>query len=103
MTADEVLKALHERGAELTADGDQLRYRATKTAIGPELRQAIASHKAELLSRLTTAPAKEPPPPDQIGEPCPDCGAAEWWIWLDGRRLCRPCLIRGGPPTEGSA
>jgi hypothetical protein len=36
-------------------------------------------------------------PPEELGDPCPDCGAKEKWIWLDGRRLCRPCVIRGGP------
>jgi hypothetical protein len=34
-------------------------------------------------------------PPDELGEPCPACGSKEKWIWLDGRQLCRPCLIRG--------
>jgi hypothetical protein len=37
-----------------------------------------------------------PPAPDEVGgDPCPDCGAAEWWIWLDGSRLCRGGLIQG--------
>lgn len=30
--------------------------------------------------------------------PCPRCGAHEQWRWLDGRPLCRPCLIQGGTP-----
>jgi hypothetical protein len=37
-------------------------------------------------------------PPDELSEPCPDCGSKEKWIWLDGRRLCRPCVIQGGSP-----
>jgi hypothetical protein len=37
-----------------------------------------------------------PPPPDEVGgDPCPDCGAAEWWRWVDGSRVCRRGLIRG--------
>jgi Zinc-binding domain of primase-helicase len=35
------------------------------------------------------------PPPDELGEPCPECGAKEKWRWLDGRSLCRACLISG--------
>jgi hypothetical protein len=35
-------------------------------------------------------------PADELGEPCTVCGSPEKWVWLDGRRLCRPCLIRDG-------
>jgi hypothetical protein len=43
-------------------------------------------------------------PPDELGEPCPDCGGIEKWRWLDGRLLCRTCLIRGDPsPAEARA
>jgi hypothetical protein len=26
-------------------------------------------------------------------EPCQTCGSRERWVWLDGRALCRVCLI----------
>jgi hypothetical protein len=39
-------------------------------------------------------------PADELGEPCVVCGSKEKWVWLDGRRLCRPCLIRGGDAGE---
>ena len=41
-------------------------------------------------------------PPDEFGDPCPDCSSKEKWVWLDGRRLCRPCLIRGHGPSVAS-
>jgi hypothetical protein len=42
-------------------------------------------------------------PPDEVGgDPCPNCGAAERWIWLDGRRRCRPGLITGRAPATAS-
>jgi hypothetical protein len=33
------------------------------------------------------------PPPDELGEPCADCGSKDKWRWLDKRLLCRPCVI----------
>jgi hypothetical protein len=39
----------------------------------------------------------EAPPPDELGEPCADCGTKEKWRWLDGRLLCRACLLRETP------
>jgi hypothetical protein len=37
---------------------------------------------------LTAAPA------DCLSvDPCPICGSQERWHWLDGRALCRVCLI----------
>jgi hypothetical protein len=42
---------------------------------------------------FSPTPAKEPPPPDLIGEPCSTCGSQERWRWVDGSLLCRPGLI----------
>jgi hypothetical protein len=42
-------------------------------------------------------------PPDELGEPCPQCAGKEKWRWLDGRLLCRPCLVREAQPTAGTA
>jgi hypothetical protein len=44
------------------------------------------------------------PPPDELGKPCPACGTKEKWRWLDGRLVCRTCLIqRNPPPTTATA
>jgi hypothetical protein len=46
--------------------------------------------RAEVFS---PTPAKGPPPPDLISEPCSVCGSQERWRWIDGSLLCRPGLI----------
>jgi pyochelin synthetase len=52
MTLNELLAQLSERGVNLWADNDQLRVRAQKGALTPELRDSLAEHKAELLLLL---------------------------------------------------
>ncbi len=32
------------------------------------------------------------------GEPCPQCGSKERCRWLDGRLICRSCLMQGNEP-----
>ena len=49
MNATELLAELHSRGVVLEAAGERLRYDAPKGALTPELRAALAEHKAELL------------------------------------------------------
>jgi hypothetical protein len=66
-----------------------------------ELRE-VSRTKRELGSPLKASIADRYPP-DEFGERCSVCGSPEKWIWLDGRRLCRPCLIRGGPLAPVSA
>jgi hypothetical protein len=34
-------------------------------------------------------------PADELGALCDTCGSNEKWRWLDGRLLCRLCLIGG--------
>ena len=52
MTTLELLENLQNRGVELTPDGDLLRWRAPAGALTPALRQALASHKTEVLAHL---------------------------------------------------
>jgi hypothetical protein len=40
-------------------------------------------------------PVKQPPPADEIGAACPDCGSTEKWKWIDGSLICRRGLIQG--------
>ena len=79
MTLSELLAELSERGVNLWAEGDQLRIRAPKEALTPELRNSLAESKAELLLLLrqsnggmsdTSIPVIEPAP-DQRHEPFP--------------------------------
>ncbi len=53
MSADELLIELKARGVSLEVDGDRLRVDAPKGAVTPELREALAAHKAEVLALLT--------------------------------------------------
>jgi hypothetical protein len=50
--AFEVLTELRDRGVELTVVDGELRYRAPRGVLTPELRDALARHKAELLALL---------------------------------------------------
>ncbi|MCW5967585.1 MAG: hypothetical protein KIT57_03665 [Blastocatellales bacterium] len=68
MTLDTLLDELQERGIELTPAGDRLRYRAPQGALTPELKQAIAERKPELLAILGEKHA-----PTEKGR-CPVCG-----------------------------
>ena len=65
----------------------------------PEMTRVVGTSTSN--EAATIAPPSTPnppPPPDLLGDPCPDCGSKEKWVWLDQRRLCRPCLIRGSSP-----
>lgn len=52
MNLDELLAELSQRSVKLWADGDQLRIRAPKAILTPELRDSLTEYKAELLSLL---------------------------------------------------
>jgi hypothetical protein len=83
-----VLTAIQRAGVELHADGARLYYRAPVGALTSELRAVIAPHKTALV-QLLSAPAA-----DVLSEePCHVCGSHERWQWVDGRALCRVCLI----------
>ncbi len=53
MTAGEVLTVCREAGIRLEVVGDRLRFDAPVGALTPELRDALARHKRELLDVLT--------------------------------------------------
>lgn len=53
MTAAEILTETRRLGIVLLADGQRLRYRAPKCLMTPELREALAARKPELLALLT--------------------------------------------------
>jgi hypothetical protein len=57
MGATDVLTELERRGVELAVEGDRLRFRP-RDAVPPELRAAMAAHKADLL-RLVEAEERE--------------------------------------------
>jgi TubC N-terminal docking domain len=71
------------------APGDQGALRVSPPGVLPSpLKEVLKAHKAEILQLLTA------PPADVMSEhPCTMCGSYERWHWLDGRTLCRLCLV----------
>lgn len=57
MTVGKLLAEFRSQGIELWADGQELRYRAPKSALPPERLQAIRARKAEILEFLRAGPA----------------------------------------------
>jgi TubC N-terminal docking domain/Zinc-binding domain of primase-helicase len=101
MTARDLHRELTRCGVILTAYGDRLHVDAPISMLTAELRRAMIKHKAELLQLLSTplAPApfqRDVPPADCLSDsPCAVCGSYDRWRWLDGRLICRACLIHG--------
>ena len=79
MTPRELLVQLREKGVEIKSNGDRLVIDAPKGAITPDVRDALAANKAELLKILNTpppterpvspAPTQEPPAPTRVEDP----------------------------------
>ena len=60
MTATETLLGLlNERGIEIWAEGDRLRFRAAEGTLPPELRAQLRDHRSELLAGLRERSAAE--------------------------------------------
>ena len=57
MTPTDLLDTLEERGITLIPDGTDLRYRGPRGAFTPDLRAAVASHKALLMEWGVTVQA----------------------------------------------
>ncbi|MBI3329653.1 MAG: hypothetical protein HYZ81_23475 [Nitrospinae bacterium] len=92
MTPEAILDTLKMSGARVEVVGDKLRCRAPEGTFTPELRQAMAQHKAALLRLLTTPDARRE-------TPCPACGASDWRATPDGGRWCLPCVLAGRTPV----
>jgi hypothetical protein len=109
MSVSALLSECRKRGITLNLSGGRLRYRAPKDAITPELKAALAAHKARLVSQLqsrdavatvlevfpgatviaedvpATAPGQQEPAEAAfeawaVGEQCPACGGNEYWL-----------------------
>lgn len=60
MTAAELLAELKKLGVLLICDGDALRIKAPAGVLTPELKAALAEHKAALLAQLTAGAGPTP-------------------------------------------
>ena len=59
MTPAALLSDLRRRGVKLTAEGDQLRYRAPRGTLRPTDLEALRAHKRSLLDALREAAAED--------------------------------------------
>src|SRR5262249_5029884 len=74
MSPRELLVQLREKGVEIKSNGDRLVIDAPKGAITPDMRDALAANKAELLKILNAPPPVEKPSPaviEKSAEPKP--------------------------------
>jgi hypothetical protein len=69
MSPRELLVQLREKGVEIKSNGDRLLIDAPKGAITPDLRDALAANKAELLRILNTPAPGDKLSPRSIEKP----------------------------------
>jgi len=89
MSAAVLLESLRSRGVILSADGDQIKYRAPRGTMTPDLRQALADRKGELLALLSEQ--QSGPKPSLLSQNIITVYAREW---PDSCPLCEssvPC------------
>jgi hypothetical protein len=88
MTVSEILAQCLMLGVILAA-GDDGKLRVSPAGVlSAELRAQLQANKETLRRHLTA------PPADVLGnEPCNVCGSRECWLWLNGRLLCRTCVV----------
>ena len=85
MTAEQVLSYVNQKGIILTADGDQINYKAPTGVMTPDITDIIRKHKPGILGILN---------PDREGESIPSYArASDNWNFLPGD--CDSCPAGG--------
>ena len=82
MTGGQVLAVLKSRGVVLEPQGDRLHYRAPRGILTPELRQALAEHKAEIMALLRRPRLVLAPPrwhAEEVGRRVEEEGVCVFW------------------------
>jgi hypothetical protein len=88
MTLTELLNQCTTLGVTL-ALGERGTLRVSPPGVLPsQIKEDLKAHKADIL-KLLTAPLADA----MSDDPCPTCGSHERWQWLDGRLLCRVCVV----------
>ncbi|MFH0809361.1 MAG: hypothetical protein V2A77_02650 [Pseudomonadota bacterium] len=81
MSTAALVTDLQARGVRLSAVNGRLRVEAPKGLLTPEVKQALAERKGEVLAYLTAWPG-----------PCYACGETAWWLGTDtGVIVCGRC------------
>jgi len=91
VTLHAILTELRNRGVELIPEGKAIRYRAPRGVFTPELRQAVASKKTELLALLSPSP-----PNPEVCEHITDPELEEWYR-ENPHMTCARCWLAGHP------
>lgn len=92
MTAAALLADLRKRGAALAIVGDRLRVEAQVGTITPEIREALAKHKAALLAMLSS----EPDDSELCEHVAHDPELADWYA-ENPHLTCARCFLAGRP------
>jgi hypothetical protein len=84
----EILAQCQALGVILTP-GEPGTLRVSPRGVLPsQVKEDLKAHKVDILTLLTAPPADA-----MSDDPCATCGSRERWRWLDGRLLCRVCVV----------
>ncbi len=97
MTATQLLTTCRAAGIVLATDGDQLTYDAPVGQLTPELREALAANKGELLAVLSRLADMRRHGTQQTGDPGRPPVAMARWPHHGGPGVCFSC---GDPHPE---
>jgi hypothetical protein len=91
---------IHEDGGSLSlshnSQDSQNSLPVPEAANGVTTGSAAQSDARAFPTDLPPAIAHDSPTPDHDrGDRCPTCGSRDKWSWVDGRELCRFCLLQG--------
>jgi TubC N-terminal docking domain len=99
MTAPEILTTLRQRGASVRVGGSDLVVEAPKGAFTPQLRQAVAAHKGDLL-RLLQGPALDADAGELAAVKLRNTLIGDAWLVRDPEALVEHTdIIRSGLPV----
>jgi hypothetical protein len=88
MTVQEILAQCAMLGVTLISSENGVLRVSPPGVLSCDLKNALKANRAAVRQLLTAPPADV-----MSDDPCLICGSRERWIWLDGRELCRVCVV----------
>ena len=96
MTAEQVLSYVNQKGIILTADGDQINYKAPTGVMTPDIAEIIRKHKAGILGILNPNLECESIPSyarasdnrNFLPGDCNSCPATGYWDFMGPGKWC---------------